>query len=258
MEGEFMKLKLFSGLSLAIFLFFGFKVSLVGATPFSFNQNAVGQATSLNWAGYVAQAGKFTSVQGTWIVPKVGKSKKVKTDAAWVGIGGVDSNDLIQAGTMAITGMGATRYSVWYELLPNYSKVLPLPVKAGDSISASIQQIASTKWKIYLVNNSSGQSYTKVVSYKSLVSSAEWVEEMPSDGSYDLMPLDNFKTVTFSNGFVIKDGKKASILESGAKSVQMVDKNGKALAVPTILNPQGSGFNVDRTSKLSGTLLRKQ
>ena len=54
-------------------------------------------------------------------------------DATWVGIGGVTSNDLIQAGTQAIIQKGQTSYEAWYELLPGYQTIIPLTINAGDS-----------------------------------------------------------------------------------------------------------------------------
>ena len=55
--------------------------------------------TSRNWSGYAATGGKFTSVTGTWTVPQSNGSANFGSDATWVGIGGVNTRDLIQAGT---------------------------------------------------------------------------------------------------------------------------------------------------------------
>jgi hypothetical protein len=43
--------------------------------------------------------------------------------ATWVGIGGVNSRDLIQAGTQQqTTGTGQTQYQAWVEMLPQASR----------------------------------------------------------------------------------------------------------------------------------------
>jgi hypothetical protein len=56
------------------------------------------QGTSHNWSGYAATNGNYTAVSATWTVPSVG-SGDAGVGASWVGIGGVNSRDLIQAGT---------------------------------------------------------------------------------------------------------------------------------------------------------------
>src|SRR5205807_743579 len=60
---------------------------------------------SSNWSGYVANGGSFTAVTATWVVPQV-SATSTGADATWVGIGGLNSRDLIQAGTQASVGGG--------------------------------------------------------------------------------------------------------------------------------------------------------
>src|SRR2546427_2616225 len=54
-------------------------------------------SSSSNWSGYAANGGTFTSVTATWTVPTVSATSS-GADATWVGIGGLESQDLIQAG----------------------------------------------------------------------------------------------------------------------------------------------------------------
>src|SRR2546427_4217339 len=54
-------------------------------------------SSSSNWSGYAASGGTFTSVTATWTVPTVSATSP-GADATWVGIGGLESQDLIQAG----------------------------------------------------------------------------------------------------------------------------------------------------------------
>src|SRR5690348_4888732 len=72
-------------------------------------QPADGAGTSSNWAGYVAEGGTYTGVSGAWHVPvpQDSAATSVAADATWVGIGGVESHDLIQAGTQAIVEDGS-------------------------------------------------------------------------------------------------------------------------------------------------------
>lgn len=61
------------------------------------------EATSHNWAGNLASGARFTGVSATWSVPPFVPGSPAGADAAWVGIGGVQTTDLIQAGTQQTT-----------------------------------------------------------------------------------------------------------------------------------------------------------
>jgi hypothetical protein len=100
----------------------------VSSAPAPVTSNAANDlGTSSNWAGYAATNGTYTTVSGTWIVPAYSSTSSAGTDATWVGIGGVTSQDLIQAGTQeATSGSGQTEYQAWIELLPQASKQVPL------------------------------------------------------------------------------------------------------------------------------------
>src|SRR5205823_11050596 len=56
------------------------------------------QVESQNWAGYAATGGAYTGVSAAWTIPDIAFISSPGVDAAWVGIGGVRSRDLIQAG----------------------------------------------------------------------------------------------------------------------------------------------------------------
>ncbi|MDE3077744.1 MAG: hypothetical protein KGJ86_20175, partial [Chloroflexota bacterium] len=91
-----------------------------------------GRGVSRNWSGYAASGGAFTSVGGTWTVPKATSSGSLGADAAWVGIGGEHSRDLIQAGTEeTVLRSGRVQYDAWIEMLPQYSHPVPLGIHAG-------------------------------------------------------------------------------------------------------------------------------
>ena len=204
--------------------------------------------TSHNWSGYAASGGNFTAVSGTWTVPQFSAQSSFGIDAAWVGIGGVRSRDLIQAGTQqTVSGNGRTQYEAWIELLPRTSRPVPLSVHAGDSVTVSITEDSTDSWTIAFSNNTTGQTYNQSVQYTSSHSSAEWVEEAPSGGRGGILPLDNFGTVQFSSGSAIKDGQTVSIAGAGARAITMIGAGDQALAVPSALSDDGSSFNVART-----------
>jgi peptidase A4-like protein len=213
--------------------------------PFPFPDN---QNTSHNWSGYAATGGTYTAVTGTWSVPQFTADGSFGIDAAWVGIGGVRSRDLIQAGTQqTVSGSGSTQYEAWVEMLPRASRPVPLRVHAGDSVTVSITEQSTDQWSIEFTNNTTGQTYQQTQQYSSSHSSAEWVEEAPSGGRGGVLPLSNFGTIQFSDGSAVKDGQTASLSAAGAKAITMVSNNDQALAVPSQLGSDGRSFSVART-----------
>ena len=207
-----------------------------------------GQSQSRNWAGYAATGGTFTAVSGTWMVPNVSAGSTPAADATWVGIGGVSSTDLIQAGTDATVQGGQVTYTAWVETLPQASQTVPLTVSAGDSVSVSITQQPDTTWQIRIRDATTGQSYQKNVTYASSRSSAEWVEESPVAGRRLLLPLDNFGTVTFTGATTVEDGQQRTIAQAGGQSITMYNASQQPLAQPSALGTGGASFSVTRTN----------
>ena len=206
------------------------------------------QNTSHNWSGYAATGGTYTDVSGTWTVPQFTADGPSGIDAAWVGIGGVRSRDLIQAGTQqTVSGSGRTQYEAWIEMLPRSSRPVPLRVHPGDSITVDISEQSTDQWLIHFSNNTTGQTYDTTQTYTSSHSSAEWVEEAPSAGRGAVLPLDNFGTILFSSGSTVKNGQTVNIADSGARAITMVGSNDQALAVPSPLGSDGASFSVART-----------
>src|SRR5215472_9457606 len=55
-----------------------------------------------NWAGYAAAISGVKSVTGSWTVPNAG-TLPPGVSSTWAGIGGLNTTDLIQAGTQQIS-----------------------------------------------------------------------------------------------------------------------------------------------------------
>ena len=211
---------------------------------------------SANWSGYVADAGSYTSVGGSWIVPNPTTQDTVTpyADATWVGIGGASGRDLIQAGTQAIALNGSFVYEAWYELLPDEQMIVPLAVSAGDSITASLNESSPDVWDISITNNTTGHVYQTSVTYSSSHSSAEWIEEMPigSTGSFQhFLPLDSFGSIAFSNTYAIKDGIRSTPSQLNAQPITMITGAGDSLASASSLASNGTDFTISRTSAVS-------
>jgi hypothetical protein len=213
------------------------------------------QNTSHNWAGYAAAAGGYTGVSGTWTVPVPGINGTPGVGATWVGIGGVSSHDLIQAGTQDVSaGGGQAQFQTWIEMLPAASQQVPVAVVPGDSVTVSIdeQGAGSGNWQISITNNTSGQTYQKTVQYASSESSAEWIMEAPS-GSSGVLPLDNFNSVSFTAASTIQNGQTVDLSQTGAQPITMLNANNQPLAVPSTIGNNGSSFSVARTAAPAST-----
>ncbi len=206
----------------------------------------VSQGMSSNWSGYGAVGGNFTSVSGTWTVPTPQPDGNFAADATWVGIGGITTTDLIQAGTQATTSLGGrVDYQAFYEMLPGSSRPIPLDVQGGDLVTVTISRLSGEQWQILFRDNSTGRESQFTVNYNSSLSSADWVEEAPS-GMRRLMPLDNFGSVTFTNAWAVKDGQKTNPANLGAHAILM-GLPGQTLATPSGLGNDGASFTVTRT-----------
>jgi hypothetical protein len=215
-----------------------------GASP------APGADQSRNWAGYSASGGPFTSVSGSWTVPNVAPSGTLgSADATWVGIGGVTSDDLLQAGTQAtVDSPGQVTYSAWVEALPQASQTVPLTVKPGDTITVTLAQQASGLWQVQIVNQTTGQRYQTSVQYRSSLSSAEWIEEAPAAVSTGvrIVPLDNFGQVQFQHGTATLNGRTVTIAQAGATPITMYGRGEQVLTQTSPLSSDGGSFTVTR------------
>ncbi|MGH7141266.1 MAG: G1 family glutamic endopeptidase [Minisyncoccia bacterium] len=203
---------------------------------------------SFNWAGYAAQ-GQFSGVSGAWHVPQISaEGQDIAADATWVGIGGVGTTDLIQAGTQATIENGAVAYRAWYELLPGYMMFVPLNVSAGDKVSASITEAGAGRWNIDITDQTNDKLYATNVAYDSSQSSVEWIEERPSTDAGTLLPLDDFGSVDWQSATAVGlNGEPIAAADAGVRPITMYGLDGTELAAPSALNADGS-FSIQRES----------
>jgi hypothetical protein len=206
-----------------------------------------GPSTSRNWSGYAARGGVFTSVSATWTIPQLAVDGPFGADATWIGIGGLRSHDLIQAGTQqAVSGNGSVTYHAWIETLPDVSHAVPLTVLPGESIAISIDLQDGDTWLISFANLTSGQTLQRTLQYTSTVSSAEWIEEAPLVRRR-VLPISQFGSLTFTSASAVQDGQSLTPSDLGARAISLIDAAGRVLAVPSPLSPDGSSFTVSRT-----------
>lgn len=209
--------------------------------------------TSSNWSGYAAAGGTFTSVTGTWTVPDP-STTSAGADATWVGIGGVSSHDLIQAGTeTTMSGRSSARFDAWIELLPRSQQIVPLTVSPGDSVTVTIAQQQGDQWLISMKDSTTGGDYSTIVTYASTNSSVEWVEEAPSGGRR-ILPLDDFGSVRFTDAKTTANGKTMTVAQAGGRPLTMINGARQPLAQPSPLGSDGSSFTITRTAASSNVV----
>jgi Peptidase A4 family len=212
--------------------------------------SGVASNLSRNWSGYVAQNGTYTGVTGTWVVPTVPATQSASADATWVGIGGMTTNDLIQAGTQTITQNGQLLYQAWYEILPNVSvPISSLSIAPGNQITTTLHNQGGNSWLITIENDTTGQIYSTTVTYASSESSAEWIEEMPADQN-GYVPLDSFGSIPFTGADAVFNGVNENLVEIGAQPLTMTSGQ-QVLSVPTAIGNDDQSFTVDRTTSSS-------
>jgi hypothetical protein len=213
--------------------------------------STVGQLESSNWSGYILAHfqtdEKYTSIQGTWTVPSITYAGVQAVSAEWVGIGGfcktakcnkekdVDKT-LIQLGTAEESlGISNVQYFAWYEVLPKASVPISMPVNPGDVMTVSLTCAGNCKgkanWTFSFMDETSGQSFSKNIKYKSPLLSAEWIEEAPT-GSRGIFPLADYGTASFSASMV--NGDIADL--NDGDSIVMQDPSGQSsnVSAPSI------------------------
>lgn len=208
--------------------------------------------TSENWSGYMTTTGKYSSVSGSWTVPKVtGASGETTADATWIGIGGVTTGDLIQVGTQDTVKASSTQTATaFYELLPHSSRTITsLTIAPGDVMDASLDQVTTGRWKITISDASTGKSYTSTVAYDSLLSSAEWIEEDPSYSAGHLVPLDSFSPIRFTGVSAIDNGDTVNLSSGNANPITLATASSSTVvATPSSVGSDDESFTITKQS----------
>ncbi len=198
---------------------------------------------STNWAGYVDETNGVDSVSGTWVVPTVTPSAGTSASSVWVGIGGSNSDDLIQAGTEQDIENGRAVYYAWYEMLPAESKQVRMDVEPGDQITVAITETARSQWVINMSDDTTGEALQMHFTYRSSNASAEWIVEAPTainsrTGAEHQVTLANFGAVHFSNMAATTSGQAIDPTES--YPVVMASHRAKLVDVSPV---QDGGFD---------------
>jgi hypothetical protein len=214
---------------------------------------------STNWSGYnqgiIEQGGTgFHAISGQWTAPTATahKAGEAEFSSTWVGIGGgcIDTGctatdaTLIQAGTeQDVDSSGTAHYAAWWEIIPQPSTPVSLPVSAGDRISVAIAETLPTMWSITITNLTTGQKWSTTTPYVSTYATAEWIVETPlvidSTGTVGVAPMPNLSKVTFDNGSVNSGNPGLH----PSQQMQLVSASGQVLASPSGPDADADGFN---------------
>ena len=203
--------------------------------------------TSDNWAGYMSPAGNFSAISGSWTVPNVrGNGFSTSADAAWIGIGGVTSSDLIQVGTDGtVSRNGQVTTTAFYEMLPAAETTVPnMTVNVGDAMTADIHVTGGSQWAITITDVTLNETFSTTVTYTSSQSTAEWIEEDPSFASGGLIPFDNFGLINFTSALATSAGTSENLNSSGAQKIILENSRGRVLAQPSDIGSDGESFSV--------------
>jgi hypothetical protein len=222
------------------------------------------QTLSHNWSGYgLSKGGPFTSVQGTWAVPKVSYQKYpgspgVEVSSTWIGIGGQENDEsLIQIGTQQMAApSGETAYFAWYEILPaSETPINPkqYPIAPGDAITATMQCTAGCAprapaiWVLTLNNPKRWQRpFTINLRYQSSLASVEWIVEGPcvnncTAANPGFAYLPNFGSTTFT-AITVNNATPKLVL--AADGIIMKDPAGNSTSTPSAPSGGGNSFTV--------------
>lgn len=202
------------------------------------------QATA-NWSGYVASNAYYTGVSALIQAPLPYAYQSLSTVVSWVGIGGYQAHDLIQAGLQEANVGPFVSYQAWYETLPHASRHVVMDIQPGAWVEIDIRELKYDLWQITIVNGAS--VFQQRMAYPSSHSSAEWVVEEPAvltGQGLALAPLAAVTGANFAHMSAVANGHPAIPSQLSPAATAIVSPTGLVKAVPTALTSGGASFNV--------------
>jgi hypothetical protein len=217
-------------------------------------RTALHATQSSNWFGYqqsvLDRGDLIRQVGGTWVVPRATPRQvhQAEESSTWIGVGGgcmdstcaLSDKTLIQTGTESdVTSDGHAVYYAWYETIPEPSIRVPLSVRPGDRVTASIDAANGEFWTLHLRNKRTHASWTKTIPYVSSFGTAEWIVETPLLLGLrgGLATLPRLNRVHFDRATV--NGVNPRF--NAAQAVDLVDNN-TVIGVPSAPQRDGNGF----------------
>ena len=194
------------------------------------------------WAGYLKKGQNFTYISGQWTVPHIRATEDLRTSVAWIGIGGWNSQNLLQIGTLHFKDRYASVYYAFterYPLEPANIKIPNFKVSPGDKVSASITKKKSGTWLLTIDNLSTNKHFKKTVKFRPDQYTAEWIVEWATPDKYKLV---RFKNFSFSK--MAFEGETTKLTSNDR--LKMI-KGKKVLVEPSKLGADGQSFELTYT-----------
>jgi hypothetical protein len=155
----------------------------------------------------------------------------------WIGLGGVNTDSLLQAGIAAQMTGNSVSYWAWTEWFPAGYTPQNLTINAGDMISVSVCAFEPTSGLVLIYNQTTNQAISAALSdplgntpYDS--STVEWIIEAIET------QMPNFGSVTFSSIQVGAQDPATIFSLANANTVNTVDASGETLATGNLLASQ--------------------
>jgi hypothetical protein len=177
--------------------------SSTGSVPAAAHRPTTTTYDSLHWAGYTFPVGHVTGVRADWTEPRV-TGRKGDAEFVWIGIGGWGRTDynIIQAGTYVYyPKTGGRGEGIWWERVPTnpVAQGSGVPVHAGDHIRASITLLSRHRWRMSVADTTTGASFAKDVTFRSLEANPSFVVEDPGNPKGPFTPFARWRPVTFTH-----------------------------------------------------------
>lgn len=207
---------------------------------------ALTQLKSINWSGCAdGQPTTYKSVSAQWAEPTLKCTTEDRVVVFWVGIDGLTSGTVEQAGTLGQCFQGTAFYYTWWEMFPtNNITIVGSTVHALDAITASVNR-SGTSYTLKVTDATrSGNSFTTTQSCTTCAnSSAEIIAERPSN-SFGIYPLAQFSTWKVTGAAVVSTTSSGTISSFADSELTMVDVTVTYnLAQPTSLSSGGAVFS---------------
>jgi len=209
------------------------------------NLKKTGFGLAGNWAGAIVKTASLNlnpaepanTVFAEWVVPKMNTATKetgAQTVGFWVGLGGWNSTQVLQAGTAATVNGNSVSYWAWTEWFPAGYQVANMPIQPGDTVSVLVCAPQPNHGYVSMMNHRTNVAISIGVSdpngnaaYDG--ASVEWVIEAINT------QMPNFGSVTFSQ---LSAGTKNHAIDLAHAFTANTVSGAKTLATGKILAPQ--------------------
>jgi hypothetical protein len=193
------------------------------------------RSVSVQWSGYAVTGGRTTQAAASFRVPMVHCTGNANA-SFWVGLDGIRSRTVEQAGVQALCRSGKAVYSAWSQFYPDPAEDYPVVVRAGDAVGVRVTCDETGTAVLELTVNGAVYTTTKSVPGARLASAEVIAEQSGAVGD----PLSPFDPVTFTG---VQLGG-VPLAESGAHTLDMLDVHGRLRALPGAV--VDDGFTVTR------------